>query len=266
MRLMVWILLLFAAGPAPAGAADPVPAPPLACPQCGHWELAGASHGMTGEWMAIRPDRVDFPALGWFCARTIEQSVKDEGRGRRGYRVVLELTPRTDDCATPGGQGLRMQVDVDAGGNVEGSHARMRIRRGAEPVFDGEAWNVDREDPCDSGSNTAFIACHDMDHARLYKQLSLEAYGIRRSLAGNAAASFARRFSPDRFVDDVERFCDRQGSLRGAGSGATLVSKQCQVERMAAKLRELEAWQACMRKGERACTTPDQRFDTSATE
>ena len=65
-------------------------------------------------------------------------------------------------------------------------------------------------------------------------------------------------------VDDVARFCDRQGSLRGAGSGATLVSNQCQVERMAAKLRELEAWQASIRKGERACTTPDQRFDKSA--
>jgi len=262
---MMSILLLVTMMPALASAADP--APVLACPQCGHWELDGASHGMTGEWLSIQPDRVDFPALGWFCARTLEQASEEGGAGRRRYRVVLGLTPRTQDCAKPmDGPGLRMQLDVDAGAGVEGSHASITIRSEAEAVLESAAWNVDRDEPCDAGSNAPFIACYSMDHARLYKQLSHVAYSVRRSLAKPAADAFARRFNPIDFAGKVEGFCDRQGSRHGGGSGATLLSKRCQVERMSAKLHELEAWQACMRTPKHSCKSPGQGFDRSDTD
>jgi hypothetical protein len=263
VRPTMWMLLL-AAGPVTA-AADPAPAPPLACPQCGHWELDGASRGMTGEWLSIQPDRVDFPALGRYCARTIEHSSEADGNGRQRHRVLLALTPRVDDCSTSAGQDLRMQIDVDAGA-VEGSHASMIIQDGSKTVLESGAWNVDREDPCDAGRNAPFIACYSMDHARLYKQLGYASYAIGRSLPKPQATVFARRFSPERFAGEVERFCDRQGTLNGAGSGATLVSKRCQVERLGAKLHELEAWQVCLRTKERACKTPGQDFDKAAAE
>lgn len=263
MRVRFLSLLLLVSTPVFADDKPSQPPPPT-CPQCGKWELNGGTGGVTGEWVLIKPERVDIPSLGSFCAHTTRKSIDIDPDERRRHLVVLNLG-RGDECATPDSDSLRMELEVRTGSMTEGSYAHMAIYPSSQTkaLFEASGWNTERENPCDSGLNAPFIDCYVMDYAGLYKRLSYEAFDISRGLAKREAALFNRRFSPAAFAAKVEEFCDKQGTLWGAGSGTTLVSYSCQVERLQAKLHELEAWQACIGERKRACAVPGLAFDRS---
>lgn len=256
MRYLVLFLLLLS----PGVRADDTPAAPtpLACPQCGTWQILGSS-GTSGESIVITPDHVTLPSMGAFCAQTVKQALETDPDTSRHYRVALRLSA---SCAATPQDAWWFEMDIAHTDFEDGSEAHIAVRAsaGATPVFTAIGWNNERGNPCDSGRGNGMAACGELIYALDYKRLAFAAYGLQRSLPRPDAQLFARRFNPAGFAIAVAAFCDRYGTHGAGGGWSAMWSQICQSERITAKLHELEAFQSCRRKQGARCAMPGQRF------
>lgn len=266
MRLIV-LFMFFVCNAAVAGEAPPIaPVSPLACPQCGEWDLVTASFGLTGEKIVITPERVEMPVLGSFCASVLSKTVSHEYGIVRGYRMTLNLAAG-DICAVPDEDSLRMDVSLPPEWQTEGSIIKIAVYQASsgDALLSATGWNRMRKDPCDNGGGRPGIDCLTIEHATTFKRLAYLMYVLQKGERPREVTQLARRFNVTRFAGAVEIFCTRREVESDAGA-PVYWSIACQHERLDGKLREWQAWSTCRALAKRKCTMPTEQFDKSKRE
>lgn len=237
--------------------------PPLACPQCGDWDLVTAGFGLAGESIIISPERVEMPVLGSFCAYVLRQTVENNESSMPTYRTTLNLAAG-DTCAVPDADSLRMEVLVPGKWQTAGSVIEVAVYRGASPdaFFKAAGWNAMRNDLCNIGGGSPGTDCGAMAHAQTFKRLAYLMYAVQEGKRPREVVKLARRFNVTRFAGAVEAFCARREVESGAGD-ARFWSMECQNERLDAKLAEWQAWSMCRELSKGGCAMPTEGFDRS---
>ena len=89
-----------------------------------------------------------------------------------------------------------MEVAAGVGYNKDGGLATFSVYNSTQtkPVVTAEAWNFERDNPCDSGSGRGSAACMQMSNARTYKVLAREAYEAHAAVTPQISARLARQF------------------------------------------------------------------------
>ena len=266
MRNACIALLLASAGF--SALAQPVPPPALECPQCGSWQINSANpSGVVGERISVGTDSVEFPACGKFNVNSLRTSEAISPDGYRTYRVVLITRPLWSEgkCSTPPDSTLRMEVEIGVGFNKDGGRAQFSIyKSNAEaPVVTAEAWNFERDNPCDSGSGFGSVACLQISNARTYKLFATEVYRAQTELASRESTALSRRLNPATFAAATLAFCLKREEETGFGSWPYAWALTCQSERLDQKLAELRTWRACLESKSSGCVVPTSNFDRS---
>jgi len=121
-------------------------------------------------------------------------------------------------------------------------------------VFSVNAWNYERDNPCDSGSGYGSAACLQVATANLVKTLSYEVY----------EAQAGRQLNPARFAAATMDFCGKREAESGFGSWPYVWALSCQSEILQTKLTELRSWVACKSAPKRSSCKPlNENFDRS---
>ncbi len=266
MRTVCISLLLASAGF--SAAAQPMPTPALECPQCGSWQINWANpSGVVGERITVGTDSVEFPACGRFHVNSLQTSASISPVGYRSYRVMVLLQPFLAEgkCSTPPDSMLSMEVEIGVGYNRDGGRAQFSIYKSnvATPVVTAEAWNFERDNPCDSGSGSGSVACLQIANARTYKLFATEVYRAHTELAPRESAALSRRLNPATFAATTLAFCIKREEERGFGSWPYAWALTCQSERLQQKMTELRTWRACLESKSAGCSVPTSIFDQS---
>jgi len=252
MKWLSWSGFVLALLVGHAYADEPATAKPLACPQCGLWQISSASAaGVAGEIAVIEGSRLIIPSCGIFDYETEKTTVtprpsSPQPNNRYTYEISLRMTMRK-----PGGVcGWRTVTDWQLEGEVsghfhEGGVAEFTVKQKRDDVLSFRAWNVNREDPCASGSGFGSGDCSAVGNGLLYKALAAETrttYELARNIKPSRRPP---SFNAARFAVTVATYCQEREKGSGGGSWPTAWALSCENEILSGKLREVTAWNAC---------------------
>jgi hypothetical protein len=245
--LSLSLVLLIGLAHADEPAADKL----VECPACGVWQTSfGTAPGMAGEIIVIDGARLIIPSCGIFDYVTAKsQVVTPQDSTRNAHDIALLLTMQRGSvlCSVDDDTSWRLEVSVYAhsgGGGV----ADFTLKRGRGDLLSFQAWNMNRDDPCDAASARGSGACAMISKGLVYKALAAEAkaaYELATVIAtpGNKHPSF----NVGRFAATVARFCEHREKDSGAGAWPFAWAQACEREILAGKLTEISASNACTR-------------------
>lgn len=266
-------LLVFALG---ADAQETSRPGPLACPQCGLWQVSGASGGeLVGEIVVVDDKRVIIPGCGDFEYMIARSTATPQPHDRYDYDLSLSMTMRKPSFLCEAADDSAWRLDVRVSGHFrEGGTADFSVRptAAAEPILSLTGWNMDREDPCAAGSGMGTGACMEIANAILYKALSARAKSAYQILIGTTPAKPLPSFNAERFSATIAKFCTHREKHSGGGAWPTTWASVCEADFLSAKFKEFVAWHTCAQKELKAqkasvrakCKFPGEYFDRKA--
>lgn len=243
---------------------------PLECPQCGTWDVIhGTPFGAAGNQIVVSAERIVIPTCGEFVYSVEKKTSKQEDPGLYRYLLTLGLRPMLMSplCGTDEQTNLRADVEISAGYRKDGSVGNFKIYPGgaSAPSVEVSAWNMDRDDPCATGSSGGSAACMQIANARLYSELAHEAYGNATMVKKDQHRQPMLNFNPARFAAATLEFCVHRERNNGGGNWPYVWALGCQASLFQTKLGELRSWKACQSKMPRGrCVAPKENIDRSA--
>lgn len=255
MRLTFTMLLIVFIFALPVYAERPLEAPipsqgsnvvskdkPLKCPQCGLWQLSRSfPTGFEGDIVFVDEHQIIIPACGAFDYKIENSKAIAQGQDRYKYDLTLILTQQKKSfvCFPENGNDWKMDITVE-GHFREGGTANIVLRKHKteKPTLELDGWNINREDPCDSGSGSGTAACLMIKGALLYKVLSIKAERAYHEVMQNKLLPRTPSFNASLFSATVLIFCEKKEKESGGGSWPVAWSYSCQNRILEAKLKE----------------------------
>lgn len=237
---------------------------PLKCPQCGIWEVRG-----DGKLLIIDQERIIYPGCGEFTYKTERMAPKLEREDRYEYQVSmrLEQVKMSFLCSTEMNERNDWYLEARIQGHFreasEGSFELRKKKTGEEITLSLNGWNMDREDPCDSGSGHGSAWCAVIEQSHIYGSLSNRAREAYYLLLDSKAGKL-QEFNVARFSAIVNQFCTEYHKESGGGAWPHAWAAGCTNAILNRKYDEFVAWQSCMEKNENklaSCKFPDETFD-----
>lgn len=236
----------------------------LKCPQCGIWEVAN-----DGKLLIIDEKRIIYPGCGEFTYKTQKITLKLEREDRYEYEVsmLLKQVKTSFLCNKEKDEGNDWYLEATVQGHFRegsiGSFALRKKKASEEATLWLRGWNMDREDPCDSGSGHGAAWCAEIEQSHIYGSLSNKAQEAYYLLLDSNAGKLPE-FNAARFSAVVGQFCTEYHKESGGGSWPHAWAAGCQNAILNKKYDEFVAWQSCMEKNENksaSCKFPDENFD-----
>jgi hypothetical protein len=171
-------------------------------------------------------------------------------------------------CTVPDDAKMRMELEIGVGYSKDAGIASFSVYKPnqAKPVVTAQAWNFERDNPCDSGSGAGSAACMAISNARTYKMLAQEIYEAHANVRPVVSSRLARQLDVASFAASVFRFCLDREAGNGGGSWPYVWALSCQAERLDRKLTEVREWRACLNEASGKCNMPTNKFDRSKSE
>jgi hypothetical protein len=238
-------------------AEDNPPEQPPECLQCGTWQ------GLDGQILVINDNQIIIPGCGVFDY-TIEESSVLQGK----HKLLMSLEQSKESFLCTAKKGEAWTLDMEISGHMkDDSIAELNLRRGKSttPVLWLYCWNIEREDPCDSGSGTGMSACSSIESSLIYKALSDEstsAYGILMNMKVKKLPSF----NAERFSAAVFKFCKESEKNSGFNAWPEAYAYECLSDILKQKFEKFVSWHSCMYKKKNklsSCKFPSESFDHS---
>lgn len=248
--------------------AQPIPYPPLDCPQCGDWDVSRAQpSGSVGERLSINSERVIIPTCGEFAATVVNQSMTTDATNNRTYQVTMALQQVVAEsvCATSPEVPIRLEIRIGVGYNRDGGFADFQVFKPdqSRPILVAGAWNFMRDDPCGSGSGNGSASCMQIAIAKKYKALAYEVFDAHASVKPQVSAALAKQLNLASFSAATFRFCLKREAQSGGGNWPYVWALSCQATRLDDKLIELRAWRTCHDQKRSSCRPITHKFDKS---
>jgi hypothetical protein len=227
------------------------------CLQCGYWQ------SLNGEIVIINDSQIIIPACGVFDY-TIEESKVFQGEHK--LSMSLEQTKGSFLCASKKGDAWNLDM-VISGHMQDYSTAELNLRQGESttPILWLSCWNVEREDPCDSGSGAGTSACLLIENSLLYKALSNQIASAYEMLM-NKKVRNRPSFNPARFYVTALEFCRKSEKNSGFDAWPEAHASECQYGILKQKYEEFVQWHSCMYEGRgkfSSCKFPTEKFARS---
>ena len=214
---------------------------PASCPLCGAWRINHSNRpSLLGEEVMITSTKIKIPLCGTFDYEVTEQ-------------LTSPIAARSKDAGafcpskTERWQERTIQLEVRLSGHLRQDSVADFVVHGTDiqqEFIRFSAWNMERENPCDSGSGPASLSCMLMDNAKLLKLLSLEVRDLPPSKTRSRKS--LQPFSATRFADSALHQCRRREADSGGGPWPEVHAQSCLFERIYEKFREIQEWRECM--------------------
>jgi hypothetical protein len=221
--------------------------------------------GLIGEIVIVNNRQIVIPGCGTFDYE-IKQSSKNQEENHVTYNLSMALTQRKESFLCRSKDNIDWVLEMEVSGHFkEGGTADFTLRRSKEKqaVLYLSAWNMDREDPCDSGSGHGSSACLSIENALLFKALAMKA----ESAYEKSSVKKLPLFSAERFSAIVWKFCEHRERDSGGGEWPVAWALSCQNGILQDKYQEFETWSRCVEnqgKKHNVCKYPDERFVRSS--
>jgi hypothetical protein len=236
------------------------------CLQCGAWQISGSgADGLNGQILIINKKQIMIPGCGVFDY-SIEKLKVSSSSGNP--ILVMLLQQRKESFLCLGNDGDTWTLDMEVSCHMkDDSIAEFNLRRGQseKPTLSLTCWNMEREDPCESGSGIGSSVCNLIENSLIYKALSdqvARSYGMLMDLKVKKSPSF----NAARFYATVLDFCIKSEKESGFDAWPMAHAYGCESFILQKKYEEFLSWDLCMHNKKNnlsSCKFPNEVFDRS---
>ena len=232
---------------------------PLDCPHCGNWLISSSSiNSFIGDFVLADEGQFVIQGCGAFVYNNaaikskavsenkFEYNFKTSFVGHNSSLGVSSLCGGKDKSWSPTELILTMNIYAHF---LDGGYADFYLSRNgiAQPILAFRAWNINREDPCGSGSGFGTGDCISIGNAELRKTLWSMVDSSEDLLLAINSSKQPKRFNLTRFMNKAIIYCNNREKDSGGGHWPATWALNCIGEQMTAKINEFHHWKTCIK-------------------